>query len=162
MENVLTFLTIAKRCSLKYRQGRENRKLFFNQKYASQLRCDRCISRFSHDCVKIRYRDNLRKGWRKGLLWPRVQGFLHRGWRVTASGVWGSWLRCLTTRETDTHEGWVLSAQYPLYSVQDPKSIEWWCPLSWWAFTAQLTLPRNTRLDTTTGGFSRLFYIQTW
>lgn len=131
MKNVLTFLTVAKWFSLKYRQCRENRKLFFNWKYVSQLTA---LATFLMT-VKIPCKSNLRKGWRKGLLWPRVPGCLHHGWKVTASGVWGSWLRCLTTHETDTGEGWcsVLSILYTLYfGVQDPKSIEWWCPRSGW------------------------------
>lgn len=55
-------------------------------------------------------------------------------------------------------------AQYPLYFIlwgPGPQVHRMVVPTFRMGFTAQLNLPRNTRLDAATGGFSPLFYIQT-
>lgn len=127
--------------------------MFFNWKRVNQLRCDCCICCFSCYCVKIPYKGHLRKEWRKYFFWPRFQACIHHGWQVMASGVWGSWLRRIPGHEADTDEGCCsgLSEFSPLYSAKDPQSMEGWFPLSGWIFIAQLNLPGNTLVDTTTG-----------
>lgn len=164
MKNVLAFLTVAKWFSLKYRQCRENRKLFFNWKYVSQLRCDHCISRFSPDCQNTLQRQ-LKEGMKKRLT-------LAQSSRMPPSWLESHSLRSLRQLLALSHYSWnrhwwglVLSAQYPLYFIlwgPGPQVHRMVVPTFRMGFTAQLNLPRNTRLDAATGGFSPLFYIQTW